>query len=263
MRPSPPAVRDPPHSQRRRHSEPKANTEPSQPKPAPKRARSAAQPQVGGGLFFPPTDGVLATGSRAAGGGQMATTCVPAVDMTSRDQRSSASSSASSTEAPPISEEGSSMDTEELELQQHDYFNPFHQVAVAGSPLHSARLLRDRGSQRISPPPWPEDPCCQLRHSKVPITAGKRPFLNLHGCSEVAFDNHGISSTQGAPCIFGEDSRGASPHDDVEDGAWVDSRSLPANLAPSGYESTWPDGMMHFRGGLPGKRAPRKLEPLP
>lgn len=276
--PIPPATGEPALSRPRRHSEPKASARPPQSKAAPKRSRGQGlQPKAeGGGLFFMPTD-VPAVSSRAPGGQP-----VPfqsSADMASRvhlpqggSRASSSAASASSTEAPPLSEQASSMDMEAAEQQRHEQHccsAAVHQAAVAGSPLHSARLLRDRAGPHGSVPSWPEE-FSQRRSPKAPMpmnfkTPGKLPFINLRGArTELGFDpRQGAGGAPSAPCTFGDDGRGLSPYDDDEDGQWAESRSLPAKLAPSGHETVWPEGVMHFRSGLPGKRAPRKLAPLP
>jgi len=264
----------------RRHVEPRAlaqgageqsKSAPSRaapPNAAPKRLRSHVHPKVeGGGLLFLPTDGVPAVG-RCAEAGTIAAPFLSSAEMFSRGQWSRASSSASctepSTEVPP-SEDASYLETDDMDLQQAHWEQ---QAAAAGSSLHSARLLRDRGGQRNSPPPWPEEPQGPTSHRRPPkvpaaanfkSTVDKLPLLSLRSGSPARVGRGAPS----APCVLGCDSRGTSPYDDDEDGMWAECRSLPAKLTPTGHESAWPDGMLHFRSNSPGNRVPRKLAPLP
>lgn len=239
---------------------------PGQAKAAPRRARKV---ETGGGLFFLPTDGVPAVGSRSVAGGCASVPFQSSAEAASRASwnGSRAPSAASSTEVMPMQEE----------------------APIAGSPLHSAQRLRERcGPARISQPTWQEEPLVppaassQRRPPRAPpvpalvggvMAAGKLPRIlrapaavhhGPRGSNRSELGNDGAPS---APCVFGEDGRGFSPFDDDEDDAWAECRSLPAKLSHSGRESreaSWSDGrdgVLHFCG-LPGKRVPRKLVPL-
>mmetsp|Transcript_97679 Transcript_97679/g.152717 ORF Transcript_97679/g.152717 Transcript_97679/m.152717 type:complete len:809 (-) Transcript_97679:147-2573(-) len=277
-RPPPTAhTRDAP--QIRRRSEPHASDQPSNPigrqprrppksappkplgsKPAPKRigkvgCDSSMASACRGGLFFLPTDGVPAVSSRAAPRGAIASS-------SSQDDEDAL---------------GEAMFTGADDMEFRDFMDSYRTVhqAAAGSPLHSARLLRERAAPRSVPSRWedPPPPLMQRRAPLAPAVAsfkspGSLPRIDLRNTtapassgasfSELGFENFSSGASSSAHCDFRDDCRGFVPCD--ED--MPECRSLPARSPASGREFVWDSGVMPFYGSH-GRRVPRKLAPLP
>lgn len=271
LRPPPPvAPRDAP--QIRRRSEPIANAlgekpcnsigrhsrmppksappKPLGPKPAPKKIGKAGcdanmASACRGGLFFFPTDGVPAVSSRAAVRGVATSSNSPC-------------------------EEALFTGREEMEL--HELMDTYH-TAAAGTPLHSARLLRERAAPRSLPSRWeePPPPPMQRRAPAAPAVArfkspGNLPRIDVRNItapasssfSDFGFENFSSGATSSAHCDFREDGRGFFPYEEDS----MDSKSLQTRSPAPGREMSWDGGVMPYYGPH-GRRVPRKLAPLP